>query len=81
MTMASGRLVYATTTGTLSAIDFTGGPSGTATVLSGPPSTASPGSPGGCSSSTSPPDSLRAPARTTRCGPDPFRYPAPRRPL
>jgi hypothetical protein len=37
MTMASGRLVYATTTGTLSAIDFTGGvPTGTATVLGGP---------------------------------------------
>jgi hypothetical protein len=37
MTMASGRLVYATTTGTLSATDFTGGvPTGTATVLSGP---------------------------------------------
>ena len=37
MTMASGRLVYATTTGNLSAIDFTTGvPTGTATVLSGP---------------------------------------------
>ena len=37
MTMASGRLVHATTTGTLSIIDFTGGvPSGTATALSGP---------------------------------------------
>jgi hypothetical protein len=37
MTMASGRLVYATTAGTLSAIDFTGGvPTGTATTLSGP---------------------------------------------
>ena len=37
MTMASGRLVYATTTGTLSAVDFTGGlPTGTATTLSGP---------------------------------------------
>jgi hypothetical protein len=36
MTMASGRLVYATT-GNLSAIDFTNGvPTGTATVLSGP---------------------------------------------
>jgi len=34
MTMASGRLVYATTTGTLSAVDFAGGvPTGTATVL------------------------------------------------
>ena len=34
MTMASGRLVYATTTGTLSAVDFTAGvPTGTATVL------------------------------------------------
>jgi hypothetical protein len=37
MTMASGRLVYATTTGTLSAIDFTGWvPTGAATVLSSP---------------------------------------------
>ena len=38
MTMASGRLVYATTTtGTLSAVDFTNGlPTGSATVLSGP---------------------------------------------
>jgi hypothetical protein len=37
MTMASGRLVYATTAGTLSAIGFTGGvPTGTATTLSGP---------------------------------------------
>ena len=37
MTMASGRLAYATTTGTLSVLDFAGGvPTGTATVLSGP---------------------------------------------
>jgi hypothetical protein len=37
MTMASGRLVYATTTGTLNAVDFTAGvPTGTATVISGP---------------------------------------------
>jgi hypothetical protein len=37
MTMASGRLLYATTTGTLSAVDFTAGvPSGTATTLSVP---------------------------------------------
>jgi hypothetical protein len=37
MTMASGRLVYGTTTCTLSAVDFTAGvPTGTATVLSGP---------------------------------------------
>ena len=37
MTMASGRLLYATTTGTLSAVDFSGGlPTGGATVLSGP---------------------------------------------
>ena len=34
MTMASGRLVYATTNGTLSAVDFAAGvPTGTATVL------------------------------------------------
>ena len=33
MTMASGRLIYATTTGTLSSVAFTGGvPTGTATV-------------------------------------------------
>jgi hypothetical protein len=37
MTMASGRLVYATTTGTLNAVDFTGGvPTGTTTTISGP---------------------------------------------
>jgi hypothetical protein len=37
MTMASGRLVYATATGTLNAVEFTNGvPSGTATTLSGP---------------------------------------------
>jgi|Tabmets5t2r1_1033131.scaffolds.fasta_scaffold11462_3 hypothetical protein len=37
MTMASGRLLYATTTGTLSAVDFPNGlPTGTATVVSGP---------------------------------------------
>ena len=37
MTMASGRLLYATSTGTLSAVDFSGGlPSGTTTILSGP---------------------------------------------
>ena len=37
MTLASGRLLYATTTGTLSAVTFSGGlPTGTATVVSGP---------------------------------------------
>jgi hypothetical protein len=37
LTMASGRLLYATTTGTLSALDFTNGlPTGTATTISGP---------------------------------------------
>jgi hypothetical protein len=37
MTMTSGCLLYATTTGTLSAVDFSGGlPSGTTAVLSGP---------------------------------------------
>jgi hypothetical protein len=37
MTMASGRLYYATTAGTLSSVDFsTGLPTGTATVHSGP---------------------------------------------
>jgi hypothetical protein len=37
MTMASGRLYYASTTGTLSAVGFTDGlPTGTATVVSGP---------------------------------------------
>ena len=35
--MASGRLVYATTTGTLNAVDFTAGvPTGTTTTISGP---------------------------------------------
>ena len=37
LAMASGRLYYATTAGTLSAVDFTDGlPTGSATVLSGP---------------------------------------------
>jgi hypothetical protein len=37
MTMASGRLVYATTSGTLSTVDFANGvPTGSATTLSGP---------------------------------------------
>jgi hypothetical protein len=37
MTMASGRLLYATTTGTLSAVAFTNGlPTGSATSVSGP---------------------------------------------
>ncbi|HEV8424241.1 MAG TPA: hypothetical protein VGS14_03490 [Actinomycetes bacterium] len=37
LTIASGRLYYATTTGTLSAVDFTDGlPTGSATVVSGP---------------------------------------------
>jgi hypothetical protein len=37
LTMASGRLFYATTTGTLSALDFSAGlPTGTATPISGP---------------------------------------------
>jgi hypothetical protein len=37
MTMASGRLVYATTTGALSTVDFSAGlPTGSTTVLSGP---------------------------------------------
>jgi hypothetical protein len=36
MTMASGRLIYATTTGTLSTVDFPAGlPTGSATVVSG----------------------------------------------
>jgi len=46
-----------------------------------PPSTARPGSPGACSSSTSPRNRPRPPARTSGCGPDPFRYPAPGQPL
>jgi hypothetical protein len=54
MTMASNRLVYATT-GALSTVDFSGGlPTCTAAVVSGPPSTARPGSPGACSSSNPP---------------------------
>jgi hypothetical protein len=37
MTMASGRLIYATTTGTLSTVDFPAGlPNGTPTTVSGP---------------------------------------------
>jgi hypothetical protein len=37
MTMASGRLLYASSTGALSAVDFSGGlPTGPATVVSGP---------------------------------------------
>jgi hypothetical protein len=37
MTMVSGRLVYATTIGALSAVDFSSGlPTGSATVVSGP---------------------------------------------
>jgi hypothetical protein len=37
MTLASGRLLYATTTGTLSTVAFSGGlPTGPATVVSGP---------------------------------------------
>ena len=55
MTMASGRLVYATTTGTLSTVDFTGGsPTGAATVLSGPAVDGQSWQSRACSSSTSP---------------------------
>jgi hypothetical protein len=37
LTMASGRLLYATTTGTLSTVDFSGGlPTGTPTTVGGP---------------------------------------------
>ena len=76
MTMASGRLIYATTTGTLSAVAFTGGvPTGTATVLR--PHLRRPGSPEACSSSTSPPDNRTHKARTTPVRASPFRYPAP----
>jgi hypothetical protein len=45
LTMASGRLLYATTTGTLS-------------TVGAPPSTASPGSPAPCSSSPRPTDGI-----------------------
>jgi hypothetical protein len=38
MTMASGHLLYATTTGALSTVDFPAGlPTGPSTVVSGPP--------------------------------------------
>jgi hypothetical protein len=38
MTMASGHLLYATTTGALSTVDFPAGlPTGPSTVMSGPP--------------------------------------------
>jgi hypothetical protein len=37
MTMASGRLLYATTSGTLSTVDFSGSlPTGTPTTIGGP---------------------------------------------
>ena len=59
LTMASGRLLYATTTGTLSTVDFSGGvPTGTPPPSAAPPSTASPGSPAPCSSSTRPTDGI-----------------------
>ena len=52
MTMASGRLVYATTTGTLSTVDFTAGaPTGSVTMLSGPAVDAQSWQSRGCSSS------------------------------
>jgi hypothetical protein len=66
MTMASGRLTYATTTGTLSAVDVSGGlPTGSATVLSGPAVDGQSWQSRSCSSSEG----------------HPVRYPAPRRPL
>ena len=77
MTMASGRLIYGTTTGTLSAVDFTAG------VPTRPPASSAPGfgTPEACCSSTSPPDPSRHRPAPPRCGPDPFRYPAPHPPL
>jgi hypothetical protein len=55
MTMASGRLLYATTTGTLSSVDFPNGlPPPPPPRSAAPPSTAAPGSPAPCSSSTCP---------------------------
>ena len=80
MTMASGRLLYATTSGTLSTVDFSGGlPNGTPTTIGGPTLDGRAWQSRALSVLTRPPEGSR-PART-RCGPDPFRYPAPRQPL
>jgi hypothetical protein len=80
--MASGRLVYATTTGTLSAIDFTGGvPTGTATVLSGPAVDGQSWQSRGLFVLNRPPEGFRASGPHHPVRPDPFRYPAPRQPL
>jgi hypothetical protein len=70
MTMASGRLVYATTTGNLSAVDFTNGvPAAPPPSSAARPSTASPGSPEGCSSSER--QQVRPPPRWVWAGPVP----------
>ena len=72
MTMASGRLLYATSTGTLSAVDFSGGlPSGTTTVLSGPAID-------GQDLAVPRPARPQPPHLTVR---GPSRYPAPHQPL
>jgi len=79
MTMASGRLGYATTTGNLSAVDFTNGvPTGAATVLSGP---AVDGQSWQSRGAVRPLSASRSGPHPGGCGPDPFRYPAPRQPL
>ena len=77
MTMASGRLIYAATTGTLSSVAFTGGvPTGTTTVHD----TTSWQS-RGLFVLNLPPDSGRTGACTTPVRASPFRYPAPGPPL
>jgi hypothetical protein len=79
MTMASGRLVYATTTGTLSAVDFANGlpPPAPPPFSAARPSTASLAVQG----VVRPLTANRSGPHPGGCGPDPFRYPAPRRPL
>jgi hypothetical protein len=57
MTMASGRLLYASSTGTLSTVDFPGGlPTGPATTVSGPATDGQSWQSAPCSSSTRPTD-------------------------
>jgi hypothetical protein len=68
MTMASGKLYFATINGNLSAVDFTGGlPSGAVTVLSGPSVDGQTGCPAGCS--CSPPEPPLAGGRLVSCRP------------
>jgi hypothetical protein len=73
MTMASGRLLYATTSGTLSTVDFSGGlPNGTPTTIGGPTLDGRAWQSRALSVLTRPPEGSR-PARTlpVRAGPVP----------